>query len=380
MFGHTWRVGRIGGVEVRIDASWVFVAVLIGYSFYLRIDDLYPDRVEPGSAVALAAASALAFFASVLLHELAHSFMARHRGIPVRCITLFLFGGATEAKVEGRAPADEFAITIVGPLTSLALAAALGIAANLAGDTADAVPGTIGYLAWLNLFLAVFNLLPGLPLDGGRVLRSAIWASTGSLERATRVAARGGQIVGWILIGIGLLNVLAGFLGGLWLAAIGWFLAQAAQLTYTETIVDRLLRSVVAEDVMSRDLVAIPGHLTLQEAIDDYFLRYDHSAFPVAEAGAIVGLLSLRRVRQVPPTERARRRVDEAMRSLSGMPTVDLHTPMNEVMRCFEESPDARVLVCGPGQRVEGILTAHDVARWLRRGEELGLVDDRDRV
>lgn len=380
MFGYTWRVGRIGGIEIKIDASWVFIAVLIAYSFYLRLDALYPDQLEPGSTVALAVASAVAFFASVVLHELAHSFMARHRGIPVRGITLFLFGGATEAKVDARAPRDEFAITIVGPLTSLALAATLGLAANLAGDTADPVPGMIGYLAWLNLFLAVFNLVPGLPLDGGRVLRAALWASTGSLERATRIAARGGQIVGWTLIGIGVLNVLAGFLGGLWLAAIGWFLSQAAQLSYTQTIIDRLLRGVVAEDMMTRDLVAIPGHLTLQDAIDGYFLRHDHSAFPVTEDGVVTGLLSLRRLRQVDPAERARQRVKDVVAPLAGMPTVTVDTPMNKVMECFERSPDARVLVRGPGERVEGIITAHDVARWLRRGQELGRVDDRLRV
>ena len=377
MSGYAWSIGRIGGVEVKIDASWVFIAVLIAYSFYFRLDVLYSERLDTGSAVVLAMLSAVAFFGSVLLHELAHAVMARHRGIPVRGITLFLFGGATEAKVEAREPRDEFVITIVGPLTSLGLAAMLGLAANLVGDTSDPVPGTIGHLAWLNLVLAIFNLVPGLPLDGGRVLRSALWASTGSLERATRIAARSGQIVGWTLIGVGVLNVLAGFLGGLWLAAIGWFLAQAAQLSYAQTIVDRLLRGVVAADLMTRELVAIPSHLSLQEAIESYFLRYDHSAFPVTDRGTIVGLLSLRRLRQVNPDERATLRVHDAMAPLAGMPVVTAHTPMNEVMQRFEQSPDARVLVRGQGERVDGIITAHDVARWLRRGEELGLADRR---
>jgi Zn-dependent protease/predicted transcriptional regulator len=377
VFGYVWPIGRIGGVEIKVDASWVFIAALIANSFYLRLDQLYPDDLDTGSAVLLAALSALAFFGSVLLHELAHALMARHRGIPVRGITLFLFGGATEAKAEARAPRDEFVITIVGPLTSLALAATLGLVAGLVGDTSDPVPGTIGYLAWLNLVLAIFNLVPGLPLDGGRLLRSALWASTGSLERATRIAARSGQVVGWALIGVGVLNVLAGVLGGLWLAAIGWFLAQAAQVSYAQTIVDRLLSGVLAAELMTRDLVTIPAHLSLQEAIDRYFLHYDHSAFPVTDGGAIVGLLSLRRLRQVDPAERASLRVHHAMARLAGMPIVSDQTPMNEVMQCFEQSPDARVLVRAPGGHVDGIITAHDVARWLRRSEELGLANDR---
>lgn len=379
MFGYSWRVGRIGGIEIKIDATWVFVVVLIGWSFYVRLDELYPDGLDRGATVALAAVSAIAFFGSVLLHELAHSFMARHRGIPVGGITLFLFGGATEAKIEGRSPFDEFVITIVGPLTSLGLAAVLGLAANLVGDTADPVPGTIGYLAWLNLVLGVFNLAPGLPLDGGRVLRSALWASTGDLDRATRTAARSGQIIGWTLIGLGLVEVLSGYLGGVWLAAIGWFLAQAAELSYVQTTVDRLLRQAVAGDLMSRDLVAIPADLSVQDAIEDYFLRYDHSAFPVTEAGTVVGLLSLRRVRQLAPAQRSALRVHEVMAPLTGLPAVTDRTPLDQVMHHFERSPDARVLVRDAEGRVEGIITANDVARWLRRGRELGLTAERHR-
>lgn len=375
MFGQSWRIGRIGGVELRVDASWLVIAVLIGYSFFVRLDMLYPDDLGTAAAAALAAASALAFFSSVLLHELAHSFMAIHRGIPVRGITLFLFGGATDAKLEGRRPRDEFLVTIVGPLSSLLLGVTLGLVANVAGDTADPVPGTIGYLAWLNVALAVFNLVPGFPLDGGRLLRSAVWAATGSLERATRIAARAGQMVGWALIAIGVLNLLAGAIGGLWFAAIGWFLSQAAQMSYAETMVKRLLRGVDAEDLMTPELVSIPAGLPLQNAIDDYFLRHDHSAFPVEDDGDLIGLLSLRRVRQVPADERGGLTAREVMAPLDDVKVVGRHTPMNEVMRCFEGSPDVRVLVRDDGG-VAGIVTAHDVARWLRRMEELGLAEE----
>jgi Zn-dependent protease len=203
VFGTSWRVGRIAGVEVRIDSSWVVIALLITYSMYLRLSVLYRE-LEGGGAVGLAFLSAVLFFGSVLVHELAHALVAQARGIRVQDITLFLFGGATRARVESRGPGDEFLIALVGPLTSGLLAGLFGIVAGLGGNVLSRpLAGTLGYLAWVNLLLAVFNLVPGFPLDGGRLLRSAIWKTTGSLARATRIASLAGQGVGWLLVAAG---------------------------------------------------------------------------------------------------------------------------------------------------------------------------------
>ena len=242
------------------------------------------------------------FFGSVLVHELAHALVAQARGIRVQDITLFLFGGATRARVESRGPGDEFLIALVGPLTSGLLAALFGIIAGLGGDSLSTpLAGTLGYLAWTNLLLAGFNLVPGFPLDGGRLLRSAIWKATGSLTRATRVASVSGQGVGWLLVAAGVAFLLAGDLaGGIWFAFIGWFLVQAARSSYQELQLQQLLRGVEAEDVMAGNLLRIPPELSLQDAVDDYFMRYDHSAFPVDEQGRTIGLLTLRGVRRVP--------------------------------------------------------------------------------
>jgi Zn-dependent protease len=183
MFGTSWRVGRIAGIEIRIDSSWAVIALLITYSMYLRASVLYPELSGSG-AVALGILATVLFFGSVLVHELAHALVSQARGIRVQDITLFLFGGATRARVDSRGPGDEFLIALVGPLTSGLLAGLFGIVASLGRDVLSRpLVGTFGYLAWTNLLLAVFNLAPGFPLDGGRLLRSAIWKATGSLAR-----------------------------------------------------------------------------------------------------------------------------------------------------------------------------------------------------
>ncbi|HXQ56048.1 MAG TPA: site-2 protease family protein [Actinomycetes bacterium] len=371
MFGSSWRVGRVAGIEVRVDTSWAVIALLITYSMYRRIDFLYPELSGAG-AVGLAVLSAVLFFGSVLVHELAHALVSQARGIRVQDITLFLFGGATRARVESRGPGDEFLIALVGPLTSGILAGLFGIIAGLGGDVLSRpLAGTLGYLAWVNLVLAVFNLVPGFPLDGGRLLRSAIWKATGSLSRATRIASVSGQAVGWLLVAGGVAFLLAGDLaGGIWFAFIGWFLVQAARSSYQELQLRNLLRGVEAEDVMAGSLLRIPPDLTLQQAVDGYFMRYDHSAFPVDEHGRTIGLLTLRGVRRVPSQEWSTRRVREHMVPLDDQVLVAPHARMDDVLGKLEDGEANRVLVVQDGE-VVGIITPSDLTRWLRRWRAL---------
>ena len=371
MFGTSWRVGRIAGIEVRIDSSWAVIALLITYSMYLRASVLYPE-LSGGGAVALGIVAAVLFFGSVLVHELAHAVVSQARGIRVQDITLFLFGGATRARVESRGPGDEFLIALVGPLTSGLLAGLFGIVASLGGEVLSRpLAGTLGYLAWVNLVLAVFNLVPGFPLDGGRLLRSAIWKATGSLSRATRIASVSGQAVGWLLVAGGVAFLLAGDLaGGIWFAFIGWFLVQAARSSYQELQLRNLLRGVEAEDVMAGSLLRIPPDLTLQQAVDGYFMRYDHSAFPVEEHGRTIGLLTLRGVRRVPSQEWSTRRVREHMVPLDDQVLVAPHARMDDVLGKLQDGEANRVLVVQDGE-VVGIITPSDLTRWLRRWRAL---------
>jgi Zn-dependent protease/CBS domain-containing protein len=371
VFGTSWRVARIAGIEVRIDSSWAVIALLITYSMYLRLSVLYPE-LSGGGAVALAILSAVLFFGSVLVHELAHALVAQARGIRVQDITLFLFGGATRARVESRGPGDEFLIALVGPLTSGILAGLFGIVASLGRDVLSRpLAGTFGYLAWTNLLLAGFNLVPGFPLDGGRLLRAAIWKTTGSLARATRTASLSGQGVGWLLVAAGVAWLLAGDLaGGIWFAFIGWFLVQAARSSYQELQLQQLLRGVEAEDVMAADLRRIPPDLSLQDAVDDYFMRYDHSAFPVEEHGRTIGLLTLRGVRRVPREQWPTRRVREAMVPLGDQVVVAPDARMDSVLGKLQDGEAGRVLVVQDGE-VVGIITPSDLTRWLRRWRTL---------
>ena len=371
MFGTSWRVGRVAGIEIRIDSSWAVIALLITYSMYLRLSILYP-QLSGGGAVGLAIGSAVLFFGSVLVHELAHALVAQARGIRVQDITLFLFGGATRARVESRGPGDEFLIALVGPLTSALLA---GLFAIIAGPGRDLLSrplaGSFGYLAWTNLLLAGFNLVPGFPLDGGRLLRSAIWKTTGSLGRATRIASVAGQAVGWLLVAGGVAWLLAGDLaGGIWFAFIGWFLVQAARSSYQDLQLQQLLRGVEAEEVMAGDLVRIPPELSLQEAMDDYFMRYDHSAFPVEEQGRTIGLLTLRGVRRVPREQWPTARVRDHMVPLGDQVGVAPDARMDGVVGKLQDGQAGRVLVAHDGE-VVGIITPSDLTRWLRRWRTL---------
>jgi Zn-dependent protease/predicted transcriptional regulator len=371
MFGTSWRVGKIVGIEVRVDSSWAVIALLITYSMYLRASILYPD-LSGAAAAGLGILATVLLFGSVLVHELAHALVSQARGIRVQDITLFLFGGATRARVESRGPGDEFLIALVGPLTSGILAALFGTVAGLGGEVLSRpLAGTLGYLAWTNLLLAGFNLVPGFPLDGGRLLRSAIWKATGSFGRATRVASLAGQGVGWLLVAAGVAWLLAGDLaGGIWFAFIGWFLVQAARASYQDLQLREMLRGVEAEDVMAGNLLRIPPDLSLQDAVDDYFMRYDHGAFPVDEHGRTIGLLTLRGVRRVPREQWPSRRVRDFMVPLGDQVVVAPHARMDAVLGKLEDGEAGRVLVVQDGE-VVGIITPSDLTRWLRRWRAL---------
>jgi Zn-dependent protease/predicted transcriptional regulator len=367
MFGTSWRLARIAGIEVRIDSSWTVIALLITYSLYLRFSFLY-GNLSAAAAAGIAILAAVLFFASVLGHEMAHALVSQARGIRVQDITLFLFGGATRARVESRGPGDEFVIAVVGPLTSGLLA---GLFWVIEIGAHDALPrplaGAFGYLAWVNLLLAGFNLVPGFPLDGGRLLRSAIWKATGSIERATRVASLAGQAVGWLLVIGGVAFLLTGNLaGGIWFAFIGWFLVQGARASYQELQLRHMLRGVEARDVMARNLLRIPPELSLQDAVDHYFMRYDHGAFPVDEQGRTIGLLTLRGVRRISRDQWPTRRVRDAMVSLGDQLMVPPDARMDQVMGKLEDGDANRVLVVDDGE-VVGIITSSDLTRWLQR-------------
>lgn len=375
MTGGGIKIGRWFGIDVSVDGSWMVIAALVAWSFYGLFRIEFPEMAG-GVAVLLGVGTAALFFASVVLHEVSHSLMARSRGVPVEGITLFIFGGVTKTKQEADSAGDEFAIAVVGPVTSLALAVIFWALVNLSGSLLpDAVKLGLGHLGWLNLGLGVFNLLPGFPLDGGRVLRSILWKTSGNLGLATKRASAVGQGMGAVMIGLGLMVVFGGNLAGLWYAAIGWFLFQAAGASGQQMAVRQALRDVTAGDLMSLNPRTIPADASLREAVDDYFLRYDHSAFPVADdSGHVLGILSLRAVRQIESDHWEVRQAWSAMTRLADAHTVEAARPMDAVLNELSEPGHERVLVMD-GDEVVGIITPSDIARWIRVSQELGIVD-----
>lgn len=375
MIGSGIRLGRILGIEVSVDTSWFVIAFLLAWSFFSVFEAAFPAS-ETAISVVMGVATAILFFTSVVLHEVSHSVMARRLGMPVEGITLFIFGGVTRTGQESESAGDEFAVAIVGPLTSLGLAAVFWSLVNLTGEVfPEILRYGFGQLGWLNLGLGVFNLAPGFPLDGGRVLRSIVWQITGSLEKATRTAAAGGKVVAGLLIVFGFLEIAGGNLGGLWYAAIGWFLYQAAAVSGRQMIMRTIFEDLDARDLMSPRLVSIAEDASVQEAVDNYFLRYDHSAFPVTDnSGETLGILTLRAIRQVPRDQWPLRQAWAVMTRLEDACMVEGDMPVEEAIRLLEESEDKRVLVTENG-KVAGIITPRDIARWVQRSEDLGLTE-----
>lgn len=370
------RVGRIFGIELRIDYSWFVIFFLILWTFTTNVFPATLPGRDTGTYMLMGGAGALLFFASLLAHELAHSLVARARGIRVHGITLFIFGGMARTSDEFETPADEFLITAVGPVSSMLIAAIFWAVAQLPLD--DAATTVFGYLAVINLVLAVFNLLPGFPLDGGRLFRALVWKRTGDLRRATRIAANGGKIFGYTLMVLGLLNLFGGDpVGGIWLVFIGWFVRMAAESSYTQMVLRSSLEGVRVRNAMSPNPQTVPPGLTLEQFLQAHVLNGRHHSYPVVDGARPVGLITLDRVRSAPRNEWHVRTIGDAMAPLSEQITVAPDDSLIAAMEKIAAAGSGRILVT-EGDRLVGILSRSDVARWLER-EQLRSALDQDR-
>ena len=307
---------RVVGIPVRVHASWLVIFGLIAWSLSVG----YFPQALPDVPVAAhwvsGAVAALLLFVSVFLHELSHAIVARRAGLRVSGITLHVFGGVSQLEDEPRFPGVEFLIAIVGPLTSFLVAGvtALATAATRASPIATAI---LQYLVLVNIVVGVFNLVPGFPLDGGRVLRALLWKVKGDLQAATAAATRAGEAVAFVLIAIGVLRGLTGeFLGGLWFILIGLFLRQAAAGSYQQVVLRRALSSLAVRDVMTREVFHVGPDLPLTRVADDFFWPHHVSSFPVVEDGRVIGIVSIHQLGDIPPGRRAETPVRQVMRAL----------------------------------------------------------------
>ena len=359
MFGRAWRIFSIGGIPVRIDAGLLFFAALIAYNFWISFRFRFP-LLRAGETTGLVLLSAFLFFGSILLHELAHAGMARARGLEVEGVTLVLFGGFTSTNLD-RDAASEFLVSIVGPLTSLAAGILLWI-----GSRTDLFSGpvawTLGYLGiWIGL-IAVFNMLPGLPLDGGRVLLAAVWGISRNRSLATRVAAGAGQLVAGALIAGAVYFVIRGNLfGGVWLGYIAMFLFQSARASGKQEEMRIRLAKGVVSDAMAPPPQAVPVGMSLSESLDSHLRGHEQETFPVVDDfGRLVGALTFEAARQVGQHDPLRP-VRDAMIPLEDIQTVTENEPLDKAAMSLTHGGGALVVRDG---RLVGLLTASDIGQW----------------
>ena len=368
------RVGRLAGIDIRIDASWLLIFALVFASLALGYFPAEYPRAPHSSHWLAGFVSALLFFASVVIHELAHSLAALRAGYGISSITLFLFGGAAQMQREPDRAAAELWIALVGPLTSFALAGAFALLAAL-GERAlpPIAAGVFSYLAAINLALGAFNLLPGLPLDGGRALRALVWWRTKSRERGSRVAADAGQLIAFGLMGVGALQLLSGaLLGGVWLVLIGLFMRNLAQLAGQEVGLREALRGARVRDVMVRDVVTVPPDLSVRDLIEDYILPHGIRTLPVVDGDRVLGVVSIDSIRALDKAEREHERVGDHLIGIAESPGLGPDAPLDRALDEMSSRGAAQLLVFSPARELVGMVTRAELLRFMQRRREFG--------
>ena len=360
-------IGRIAGFPVSINWSVLVILWLFTWSLASTLPATVPGYSK-GAYWLAGVCGALILLGSLLAHELSHAILARRAGVKVFDVTLWLFGGVTRLGGEAKTPKEAFRIAVSGPLMSLALAAVFGGAAYglRALRIAHIVVGVAWWLALINLLLGLFNLLPGAPLDGGRVLRAYLWRRYGDSVRAGVGAARAGRVLAFILIALGLVEFLAGaMVSGVWLAFIGWFIFAASREEEAQVITRQAIAGVRVADVMTADPHTAPADITVEDFIQRYVLGDRHSAYPVADRdGSIIGLITLAQLRGVAPSQRAATLVREAAMPLPQVPKAAPDEPLTALLERQGSHGGNRALVVDGG-RVVGIVTASDLSRLI---------------
>ncbi|MGE5276508.1 MAG: site-2 protease family protein [Acidobacteriota bacterium] len=388
------RLGKLFGIEIEVDASWFFIFILVTWNLAAGFSQWHPGW-GLGLRVGTALAASLLFFASVLAHELAHSLVARARGLPVRRITLFLFGGVSNLEREPASPGTEFVMAVVGPLTSVLLGFAfLTLGSGVSGGVQVTLSNPLNALArldplstlllWLgpiNILVGLFNLVPAFPLDGGRILRSLLWAATKNLQKATRWASQVGRLIAWSFIFAGIAMIFgarlpffgSGLIGGLWIALIGWFLNNAAMVTYRQLVVYDLLEGVPVSRLMRRDTPTVPSDIAVSQLVHDFLIGTDERAFPVLDGNRLAGLVCLEDVRKVPRDRWDGTLVRQIMtprQQLSVIPPQeDAAAALREITRL-----DVRQVPVVENDRLVGLLRRRDFVRWLHLHSDVSAI------
>ncbi|MBX6320618.1 MAG: site-2 protease family protein [Rhodospirillaceae bacterium] len=363
MFFHRITLFRLLGFTVRVDVSWLLLAALITWSLAVaQFPSEYPD-LRPATYWWMGAACALGLLFSIVFHELSHALVARRHRMPVGGITLFIFGGVAEMHDEPTNPRGEFLMAVAGPVSSLLLAGCFyGLLALARGaELGTPAAGVLTWLGFINLALAGFNLVPAFPLDGGRMLRAALWGWRGDLEWATRIASRAGELFGAALIAGALVALLSGaVVAAMWYFLIGFFIRGAAGMAYVQTMTQQMLRGEPVRRYMSTHVVAVPPDLPVEQLIERYIYRHHFRTFPVVAGGRLIGRVSLDSVRKAAPEERRRLAVGDIMEPCTAEDVVAPDAPVLDALRKMQCNGRGKLVVV-EGDRPVGILTLRDM-------------------
>src|SRR5216683_2640458 len=368
----SFRLGTVAGIDIYINYSWLIIFVFLIWSLATGwFAVLYPGW-SPALYWITSTIAALLLFVSVLLHELAHSVVARARGLSVKNITLFIFGGVSNIEQEPKSPGVEFQMAVVGPLTSLLIGGVCFLLLLPLRGTKSPLEGILFYLAVTNVLLGVFNLIPGFPLDGGRVLRSIVWKITGSLTKATRIASVSGQVIAYLFILWGIWQLFSGdVLNGIWIGFIGWFLLSAAQSANTQVMLQSALRGVIVGEVMNPTPPTVPANTSLQQLINDYFLPHGLRCALVMQGDRLAGLITLSDIRHVPREQWGYTSVGQTMIPVERLHVVSPQQSLNDVLPLMAGRDVNQLPVVQNGIPV-GIVSRDAIMRYLEVRRSLG--------
>lgn len=371
MFNHSVRLFDLFGFEIRIDASWLLIATLIVWSLSRSYFPMVLPDLEPLAYLVLSVVAMLALFASLILHELAHSLVARRYGLGVGGITLFLFGGVAQLEEEPQSAQSEFRIALAGPAMSFVLAVSFGLAAQvLPGNSVLFV--LFSYLASINLVLALFNLVPAFPLDGGRVLRAYLWQRSGDMLGATRTASTAGIVFAFLLMAFGLFSVLSGGgIGGIWMGLIGLFVLNASRGTYQHLVTQMSLRGVSVRELMTPDPHCAHPDMTISELADQVMLAHGVSFVPVVEHGQLLGHIETHVMRQVPRSDWDQTKVADIYLALTEATCVPPGMSTEKALDRLAKGPERKLMV-SEGRKLLGVLSIRDLMGHIAIVQELG--------
>lgn len=373
MFGKPLKLFRIFGFQVNMDWSWLIVMALIVWSLAGTVFPAQFAGLPIGIYLLMGVAAALGMFASIVAHELAHALAARQFGLPMKGITLFLFGGVAEMTDEPPSPKAEFWIAIAGPLASVGAGAAFLATAALGGlwNWPATVPAVLGWIGVINLILAVFNLIPGFPMDGGRVLRAGLWAWKHNLNTATRIASRVGAGFGLVLIVFGILEVLlVNPIGGVWMIMIGMFIRRAAQQSYRQLLVKQVLRGQHVRAFMNDHPLTVSPQLDLEHLVSDHVYRHHHTMFPVVDDGRLVGRVTTRQLQQVPQALWREHDVAQVAEPATEDNTIRADEDAMVALNRMGRDENQRLMVVD-GEKLVGIVSIRDLLKFLTLTLEL---------